>query len=446
MEGKTLIIKTFGLSQLIYNMQSYQFHITDLKNAEKIIFKFIWSTNDKQNGVDRISRKVMKNEYEEGGMRITDVECLDRSLKLKQFIRASKSNHTIAKIQSIAVGVKNDNNVLKQEYYNVTSEECICASAQETLNIMADYNREQYCKMEEHKYESDKNLIEEVAALNLETYLRRKNRMFVLCILKPLTRLGITSLGDLVQAHEYENDNNLNKAMTIVISTFPKALISIVKCYNGDASTINPKLNYLSLTEDKRIAIDLVTTKELQHSLKIALGRVESMDFKSKLAIDDFNTSNITTVRRHCKNAKLRNIYFRLIHNDFFTHYRMKKYNMTTSDKCPRCDHIETTKHLLWECNHAKNIWNLYNNLMTRLGRLDCIIKDYKQIFLAGEIMGITIIKIKIIQEMIQIKRPTNWDMDRLDSLVNQIVNMERYNYNLNHNIHQFKIKWQFLN
>ena len=32
MEGKTLIVKTFGLSQIIYNMQSYCF-----KSAELII-------------------------------------------------------------------------------------------------------------------------------------------------------------------------------------------------------------------------------------------------------------------------------------------------------------------------------------------------------------------------------------------------------------------------
>jgi exonuclease III len=444
MEGKALIIKTFGLSQLVYNMQSYKFHLIDLKNAEKLIFKFIWSTNDKQNGVDRISRKVMKNEFEEGGMRITDVECLDRTLKLRQFIRASNSNHVIAKIQSLVVGT-NDEIVIKQEYHKVTKEEDICESAQETLNIMTDYSREQYCSMEEHEYESDKNLIEEVAAINLETYLKRKNRMFVLCILKPLTSLGITYLGELVQAYEHEIDNNTNKAMNIVISNIPKALINIVKCYKGDANLINTRHNYLRLTKEKRLAIEVVSTRELQSSLKIALGRVESMNFNTKLAIDEFNTSNITTVRSHCKNAKLRNIYFRLIHNDFFTHSRMKRYNMTPSDKCLRCNSIETSEHLLWECNHAKNIWNLYNELMTKLGRMDSIIKEYKQIFNAGEIMGITIIKIKIIQEMIQIKRPTNWNMGKLETVVKQIVDMERHNFKIKHNLHQFNTKWNFL-
>jgi hypothetical protein len=93
MEGKTLIVKTFGLSQLIYNMQSYSFRLVDLKLAEREIFKFIWSTNEKHNGIDRISRAVMKNSYEEGGMKVTDVECLDRSLKLRQFIRAEQPRH-----------------------------------------------------------------------------------------------------------------------------------------------------------------------------------------------------------------------------------------------------------------------------------------------------------------------------------------------------------------
>jgi hypothetical protein len=42
MEGKVLIVKTFGLSQLIYNMQSVGFKELDIKNAERIIFKFLW--------------------------------------------------------------------------------------------------------------------------------------------------------------------------------------------------------------------------------------------------------------------------------------------------------------------------------------------------------------------------------------------------------------------
>ena len=158
MEGKSLIVKTFGLSQIIYNMQSYEFRSEDLTNVERIIFRFLWSTNDNPNGIDRIRRTIMKNEYSEGGMKITDVECLDRSLKLKQFIRANNSNHIISRIQAdLSMRPKN---CLTQEYPNVTEEESICKTAQETLNIIIDHNRELYSTITQEEYESDKNLID----------------------------------------------------------------------------------------------------------------------------------------------------------------------------------------------------------------------------------------------------------------------------------------------
>ena len=91
--------------------------------------------------------------------------------------------------------------------------------------------------------------------------------------------------------------------------------------------------------------------------LKNALKKIEALDVKSKLGIDNFDEENITRLRNNCKNPKLRNIYFRLIHNDFFTRVRMKKYRMMESDECPRCNMTETTKHLLWECKHVKRIW-----------------------------------------------------------------------------------------
>ena len=58
-EGKVLIVKTFGLSQLIYNMQSYGYREAEMKSIERIIFKFIWSTSNNSNGIDRISRSIM---------------------------------------------------------------------------------------------------------------------------------------------------------------------------------------------------------------------------------------------------------------------------------------------------------------------------------------------------------------------------------------------------
>ena len=70
LEGKILIIKTYGLSQLIYNLQCYEIESKDILEVERLIFKFIWCKDwGKSRWVERIKRKVLKAEYSKGASR-----------------------------------------------------------------------------------------------------------------------------------------------------------------------------------------------------------------------------------------------------------------------------------------------------------------------------------------------------------------------------------------
>ncbi len=65
LEGKILIIKTYGLSQLIYNLQCYGILQKELVLVERLIFKFVWSKDwSKLHVCERIKRSVLKAEYE----------------------------------------------------------------------------------------------------------------------------------------------------------------------------------------------------------------------------------------------------------------------------------------------------------------------------------------------------------------------------------------------
>ncbi len=76
MEGKTLILKTFGMSQIIYNMQAYGFKMFELINTERIIFTFLWSTNENPYGIDRIKQTIMKNDNSKGGCKLLMLKVL----------------------------------------------------------------------------------------------------------------------------------------------------------------------------------------------------------------------------------------------------------------------------------------------------------------------------------------------------------------------------------
>jgi hypothetical protein len=127
----------------------------------------------------------MKNDYSKGGMKVTNVESLDRSLKLKQLLRGYNSNHVISKIQALLSTKSGHCKCIHQEYANVTEEGSLCKSNQETLNILIDYNIETYQIILQDEFETDTNLIDEVSPINLITYLTRKDKVFMLCMIQP---------------------------------------------------------------------------------------------------------------------------------------------------------------------------------------------------------------------------------------------------------------------
>ncbi len=96
----------------------------------------------------------------------------------------------------------------------------------------------------------------------------------------------------------------------------------------------------------------------------------------------------------------------------------MKKYKMTETDSSPRCGLIETTKHLLLECVHAINIWSLYNTLMIQIGKSCELVNNFEDLVKSCNSPEISIVKVKIIQQLIQIERPMNWDQDKLHTII----------------------------
>ena len=56
---------------------------------------------------------------------------------------------------------------------------------------------------------------------------------------------------------------------------------------------------------------------------------------------------------------------------------------------------------------------------------------------------AVTIVKAIIIQALIQIERPMNWDRQRLLDTIKDLINVERYNAVVSKTINKFKIKWE---
>ena len=115
---------------------------------------------------------------------------------------------------------------------------------------------------------------------------------------------------------------------------------------------------------------------------------------------------------------------------------------MVPTDKCLRCNRKETYQHMLWECDEAKKVWKSYNDYLEKINYTHEKIEDYKDIYNTHNTSALSIIKMKIIQEMIQIIRPSGWTIEKIEKIAIEMKNLELYNSKINRSMEKTRRKW----
>jgi hypothetical protein len=317
------------------------------------------SRSESDKGIDRIKRSILKNDIAEGGLNITDVDCLNSSLKLRRFIRANKSRHPIKIIQEYCMEQIGCNSNIQQEYDKITKQEEVTRVAQITINILCDYTRSTILN-NLYIYSRDVNAVNFIASTKINTYLLRKNKKLAHYVFIPLRNEGMEFLHEICHEEETERDRAKLKRIRMVIVDIQSEMVEMAANYNENINNDSVSLKYILITGEEWIEIDGITTKELQRTLKGAQKKISVQDYGAKLGITEYNKENIIKLRQQCKNVKLRHIYSRLISKDFFTMERMFKYKMVENNTCKRCGEVETYKNLLWECREVKKNLELF--------------------------------------------------------------------------------------
>jgi hypothetical protein len=120
-------------------------------------------------------------------------------------------------------------------------------------------------------------------------------------------------------------------------SNFEPNLIEVAKNFSNDVNTELLALTHFYIGNDTFVPLHDITVKQLQSVLKSALCKTSKTEFERKLQIYDFDPDCIMKVRKQISNVKLRNIFYMLIDNNFFTKTKMLKFKMTNSAECDRC-------------------------------------------------------------------------------------------------------------
>jgi hypothetical protein len=347
----------------------------------------------------------------------------------------------MGKLQEISMESLGYDSVIKQEYSRISGDDYIIKVGQEAINLLTDWSRRERYGTNENG-QSSSIAINTVGSINISEYLRRSGKEMANCIFSKIKAEGIECLNEVIMEMEFTKDITRQKNLKYITMQFPPGILEIANNYNGEINRKEGDLNHFYLGEDIFVPVKDITVKSLQAKLKIAGGKVEIVNYEDKLHLEEFDRTGISEVRKKITNVKLRQIFYRLINNDFYTKVRMLRFKMVENNECERCGQEETTRHLLWECWGAQKAWKGFNDILGEKGIEVGKVNDYKDIYNYSGTAVISTIKLKIVNELIQIERPKNLNVRAVERIIEKLKNTEKYIAIKNKKEINFYSKW----
>jgi len=341
-EGRIMIVKTFGISQIIYMMQNTYFSKQHLKTLEKKIYKFIWK------GPDKIKRETLQQEYEDGGLKAPDIATIDKVLKLKQVLRTALGTHPVAYLQSVKIKdiqpyikCKNTHTKYVQKALETHNKASAATIDEILLNAYEDNGIPTTKISKNHKIQ--------IGLYNIDTisHLANLNPIEESIFKRHTNTFHIQDLSQLLNYCSEINHQPNNIAINVV-SKLPRNirrmqdenLLDIINnCQPEDISElskkVSPALNIFKNPTDLKTSMYIKKVEEINEDQK-----------------ENFR------IYRNILNPREKNIQYMAISNKFYNNERLHRFGIINSPNCTFCNDLETNQHIFYDCHRALVAWS----------------------------------------------------------------------------------------
>jgi len=363
LEGKIIIVKTFGLSQLIYALQSTYIKDSDLELIDLIITKFIWNLKEGNNRpVGKIKKSVLRDSIANGGLNAPDIFALDKAIKYKSILMATITDHPIKVVYNkyyAEVGYDFVNytcNTIEHNFLGKAISVHIGNAKRIHNDIKAFVNDNDGIHKNYYSYVQNKSIIKN-EFVNL-----RQNSM--------ITRLLIHNIKNLQGLHVQKSTNGLRNLFFDVHQVYNTFPIEWRKLLNNTRREHPPITGEVYIGLNKWTLIRNITLKCLAESLR-QKDAFEFNDFLSNkhtsIRVDRLLNNPFIVLRKTIKDVKLRNLNYKMYHNIYPTMAHLFKWKIKESENCSRCGCKETLRHAIYDCTIAESaIMNLKSVIKLR--------------------------------------------------------------------------------
>jgi hypothetical protein len=349
--GKILIYITFGLSQITYVLTIIDLDESQYKHLDKMFVNFLWGRNlnniQGRGNYSRISLERLCAPIERGGFGMIRLPEVVEGIRCRQLGK------------------------MYNEEYNHPLKECILKegiafSSGKSLTNVADSVAQKAYKALQN------NVLKNISKLSNDEILHD-----VLLV----QQLGEIEAVSMIKDRERDG----HEAMELLHRWNCNALKDIIRIGRGQRRVVNicrkiMKAKYLRLQklfvqnavifEDRihnkyRIANGVykhifdITSKEFRTLLK---GKVLMTQMKFGDNIDAHVKVEYLNQVKRLRNTRHKNTLLRVWNGDCLSNSRLVHYGITATSTCPNCDSHDSPKHMLFECEFAKQVWTLVMN------------------------------------------------------------------------------------
>lgn len=357
--GKIHILKTFGLSQLVFVMKSIIIpkHVLDQINT--IFYRFLWKQqlNDKK-AFEKVKRVVMGNEYDRGGLKMLEMNTFQDSILLEW-------------AESYLSPKYGDWKDLVNIFFKDVGEKAAFKSNLSSKNfkglklIPSTFWKSVLVKWLDHGSTvcTDIRPISQYDPIfnnnNIKTSYRQETLFLPSCI-----RQGILLIKDVMV-----NDRLMNLAQfKRKYGDYPRSTLDYFMILNTVG--IICRQSDISTDESLYFGNTLIGSIGRKNFYKIIRKK------GTPLCVGIWNRKfNITVDRDHwealheLKESKLKALVWKIIHNVYPTNILLFKMRMVASQNCKYCDEVDFVEHFFFNCKKVKPLWDkISRDIHTNLG------------------------------------------------------------------------------
>lgn len=353
--GKIALIKSLLLSKITYKATMFSVPQEFVKKLYKLVFNFLW------NGPDKIKRNTVCGSYNSGGLQMTDIHNMLKSLKLSwvsRFLKDEEKPWTYylhKKFQSVG-GVSlflkcnfqlDKHNIKLNNFY------------EDVLNSWKDFKT----NLDILKYKDE-------ILWNNKDFLVDNKPVFI----KHFYDVGLVKVTDLIKSNSPTNDFAywVRRGLEKTFSNYMR-FISLRSAVNKARPSAKHNLNLsneneewdLSVTGYNGKKIQLSSFKSKQFYLLLEKDRPKTLPtgaIKLKehyLMSDEELMKHYRLMFKIALEPKLREFQYKQLHFILNTNLLLKKKNIVESEKCEFCNtENETIYHLFYNCIVVKTFWS----------------------------------------------------------------------------------------